>query len=310
MTLRHIKIFIEIYRSGSVTQAAKQLHMTQPAVTRALKELENYYGICLFERIGRRLSVSPAGQALYPQALHIADTFDHLEKGLQNWDTFGVLRVGASITLGNFFLPEAALALRALRPNLKLHATISNGASIEQALCENLLDVAMIEGRVTQAQLVREPFAQDQLVLILPPDHPLCAYEALRMEQLSACDFLLREPGSAGRTFLEHVFAAHAMTLQPVWESASTQALVKAVHAGLGVSLLPRQLVQADLSAKTVVSRPVLDEPFARTHFLVWHKDKFLTGSAQIFLRLCRELAAKSEQNAAPAGNKIPDGRR
>ncbi len=108
MTIRHMKIFVSVYQAQSITRAAEQLHMTQPAVSRAIQELEHYYGVCLFERIGRRICSTESAARLYAQALHIIETLDSMEKGLRDWDEFGVLRVGATITLGNFLLPELA----------------------------------------------------------------------------------------------------------------------------------------------------------------------------------------------------------
>ena len=106
MTIRHMKIFLEVYRLENITQAAKTLHMTQPAVTRTIQEIEQHYGVRLFDRMNRRLFVTEAGRQFYAQALHIVESFDRMEKGLLNGDAFGVLRVGASISLGNFFLPD------------------------------------------------------------------------------------------------------------------------------------------------------------------------------------------------------------
>ena len=99
MTIRHMKIFAAVYREQSVTRAAESLHMTQPAVTRAIQEIEGYYGVRLFERINRRLSATESGKHLYARAVHIADAFDAMETELRNWDALGVLRVGASVTL-------------------------------------------------------------------------------------------------------------------------------------------------------------------------------------------------------------------
>ena len=89
-----------------MTLAAEQLHLTQPAVTRVIKEIENYYGVCLFERLNRRLYVTESGRRLYAQALHLIDTFESMEKEMRNLDTFGLLRIGSTIALGSYLLPE------------------------------------------------------------------------------------------------------------------------------------------------------------------------------------------------------------
>ena len=101
MTLRHMRIFAEVYRTRNVTHAARNLHMTQPAVTRAIQELEQHYGVRLFERLYRHLSPTEAAQRLYAQAVYLLDTFDHMEAAMRDWDSLGVVRVGATVTLGS-----------------------------------------------------------------------------------------------------------------------------------------------------------------------------------------------------------------
>ena len=115
--------------------------MTQPAVTRSIQELENHYGIRLFERINHKLYRTKRGEDLYARALHILDSFDDLEKEFQNWDELGILRVGASITLGSILLPKLIQAFSALHPGLQIKATVSNTAAIQQGILDNTLDI-------------------------------------------------------------------------------------------------------------------------------------------------------------------------
>ena len=134
MTVRHLKIFLEVYRNGSITRASERLHMTQPAVTRAIQELEHYYGVRLFDRINRRLLVTEAGKQLYAQALHLVDLFEHMETSLRNWDALGVLRIGSSIALGTHVLPDLILRFRADHPALRTQVTIQNQFCIRQRI--------------------------------------------------------------------------------------------------------------------------------------------------------------------------------
>ena len=192
MTVRHMKIFLQVYQTLNMTRAAELLHMTQPAVTRTIQEIEQYYGVRLFERINRRLYVTESGKELYAHALHIVDTFDAMEKGMRNWDEFGVLRVGASITLGNFLLPDLTVAFQTEHPNLQVRALISNGRQLQEALMDNRLDLALIEGGVSEPNLRSEVFSRDRLILILPPDHPLCRTETLNLQDITSYPMLLR----------------------------------------------------------------------------------------------------------------------
>lgn len=288
MTIRHLKIFVQVYRAQNMTHAAKVLHMTQPAVTRTIQEIERYYGVRLFERINKRLSATECGDLLYSQALHIVDAFDTMDQGLRNWESFGILRVGASTTLGSFLLPEFISRFQQQYPHIKIQVTISNGENLQKALIDNRLDIALIEGVINEADLLAQALGKDRLVLITPPRHPLLSMEKVQLKDLLAYPFLLRETGSAGRTFLNNFFAVHDMPVRPLWESASTQALIKAVGLGLGISFLPQQAVARDIADGLVCTRDIADADLTRQHYLVRHKNKYLTKSLQRFIALCQ----------------------
>ena len=280
MTIRHLRVFVAVCRERGVTRAAQRLHMTQPAVTRAIQELERHYGVRLFERLGRRLSLTACGERAFAEAVHLVDAFDGMERGLRSWEEQGVLRVGATITLGTVLLPAAAAAFERRHPALRVEARVARGEEIRAALLDNRLDLALVEGELGDARLLEERFLEDRLVLVAPPGDPLLARERLRL------------------ALVEHVFAARGVPLAPLRESASTRALVRAAEAGLGVALLPERLVRGDIAAGRVGTRAVEDEPFVRGNYLVRHRSKFLTPGAQEFLALCRTLAAEDAAGA------------
>jgi DNA-binding transcriptional LysR family regulator len=293
MTIRHMKIFISVFREQNITRAAETLYMTQPAVTRAIQEIEHYYGIKLFDRINQRLYVTETGKEFYEQALHIVDSFDAMEKGMKNSDEFGVIRIGASIALGNTLLPSVAGEFKSRHPGFKLRAVIKNGASLESDLLDNMLDFALIEGNVSSDSLVTEKFCEDRLLLILPPDCEVLRSEGLKLEDLQEKPLLLREKGSAGRAFLDSIFISRGIHIEPEWESVSTQAIVRAVSAGIGISILPEHLVKKEIDNGSIKTATVMDESFTRNNYIVWHKNKFLTKSARELMDICRELASK-----------------
>ncbi|NCB05973.1 MAG: LysR family transcriptional regulator, partial [Clostridia bacterium] len=236
-----------------------------------------------------RLSETESGKALYTYALHISDTFDQMEKKLLDWDALGVLRVGASITIGNYDLPALVSRFSRERPGMRVRATVANGARLCRMLLDNEIDLALIEGQEAHEELIWQPYAHDRLIPIFPNGHPLVQKKSVSLTDLAEYDLLLRERGSVGRSFLDSVFEARGLCVQPLWESASTQALVRAVAAGLGVSVLPEQLVREDIEKGVVATRELCDEPLRRTLFMVWHRSKFLTSCARRLIALCQE---------------------
>ena len=294
MTLRHLKIYLAVYRTENITRAAETLCMTQPAVTRAIQEIENYYGVQLFDRINRRLSVTETGKLFYSYALHILDAFDQMEKSLKNWEEFGILRIGVSITIGNTLLPHALLLFRQKHPALQIRSLISNGARLQQAILDNQLDFALIEGSIWEEQLHKEEIGSDRLVLIMHPEDPRKHDGSLFLKDFEKDSFLLREKGSMGRNLIDQVFSAHGIALTPMMESVSTQAIIHAVHAGLGISFLPEQLALPAITAGYVSTAKIQDETFNRQHYLVWHRQKLLTPSAKELIS-CFRIAQQKE---------------
>lgn len=287
MTIRLIKIFLEVFKMQNITKASENLHMTQPAVTRAIKQIESYYGVCLFERINHKLSVTETGKLLYSYAQHIVDSFDEMEKSLQNWDTFGILRIGASITLGNTYLVDIVSQFNDECPNIKVHCNICNSNDLQQSLITNNLDLALFEGTVNEHEIVSQELATDSLALIVPPNHPLLLNEKIYLSDLSKYDFILRESGSAVRTYIDNIFDIKGLIIEPIWESVSTQAIIKAVSKGIGISILPEILTKDDVSGGNIVKCKIQDETLERKFFIAWHKNKYLTQSAKKFIELC-----------------------
>ena len=272
MTIRHLEIFVQVYREKSITRAAEKLYMTQPAVSGAIRELEKQYDVALFERLGRRLYVTGAGEALYARAVQMLEEFRGLEQGLERKTA---LRVGSSVTLGNFILPRVAAAWQVRHPESPLQVTVANGGRLQQMLRDNLLDVAVIEGAVNGTELETRAFRQDRLVLVLPQGHPLTMPEHITLAQVLEYPLLVREEGSAGRHCLEQVLGRRGLQADRRWESIDTQALLRAVAQGLGVAFLPRELAEG---VPGVVIRTVADEDFCRENVLVWHRHKRLSA--------------------------------
>lgn len=291
MTLRHMRIFQKIYETQSVTRAAEAMHMTQPAVTRALQELEKYYGLRLFERLNRRLTVTEAGRRMYDYALHLTETFDTMEKSLRDWERQGVLRVGASVSLGCSLLPQLARTFQEEHPGVEVRVRIANGELLRRDLLENRLDLALLEGEENGADLMLTPFAAGEMALIVPPGHPLARAGGATLAQAAAYPLLLRETGSATRRFLDQLLMSRGLAVQPVWESASTQALLSAVREGLGITLVPWALARQTVLRGEAERCPVTDAELIRRRYVAWHPSKYVTGTMRAFVNLCMEQA-------------------
>jgi DNA-binding transcriptional LysR family regulator len=288
MTLRHMEIFVAVCKYKSITIAAEKLHIAQPTVSLAIKELEEYYGVRLFDRISRKLYITEVGKQFLNYSAHIVSLFDEMEKGFRNWDSFGALRIGASITIGTHLLPQYVSMFYKQYPQIKVQAIIDNSEEIEKRVLLNDIDFALIEGAIHNSQIKCEKFLEDELILICGNQHVLCTKKQIDIEQLQGQDLILREKGSGARELFDSTMLIHNIDIKPMWESISTQAIIKAVRSGLGLSVLPYLMVKSDLEAGIVKHLKIKGITFKREFNIIHHKNKFLTKSAKEFIELCK----------------------
>ena len=290
MNLRHIRIFVEIYRTCNITHASEALHMTQPSVTRALQEMEQTYHIRLFERMYHRLTPTETARRLYPQALYLLESVDRMEDQLKSWDQNGLLRVGATVTLGSTLLPGLASRFARLCPQTRLEVQVANGSALAGALCENRLDLALLENGVPDKELHCEFLGADRLCAAAAPGSPWAGPDDLTPQQLADNPLLVREKGSTARAVLEKALEEAGFSLRPAWESISVEALVRAAEQGLGIAILPEPIARRYArEGAALCLRQVQGLALQRRHALVWHKEKYITPMMQQFFDLCRD---------------------
>lgn len=288
MTLKHLKIFAEVCRYQSVTRAAEELYMSQPAVSLAVREMEEHYGQKLFERLSRKMYVTDAGKELLAYAGEILQRAEEMEQKMQNQDYRKILRIGASMTMGTFYLPEAVRSIRKKYPDTEIQVQVNSSDLLEEKVLKNELDFCFIEGAVHAEQLGREELGEDALWLICSAENPLTARKRLCLEDLKDEAFLLREKNSGTREVIDSVFLLHNFSVIPLWESTSTLALVRAAAAGLGITIVPSQFVRNE-AAGTIARLCPEDAHFLRKYQVIYHKNKQKTQEAEELIRAVRE---------------------
>lgn len=295
MTLRHMKIFVSVYQNSSITQAAKELHLAQPSVSFSIRELEEYYGQHFFERIGRRIYPTAAAKELYGYAVHIVSLFENMEKEMKNKDEIGVIRVGASITIGTHILPTLIKMFQNRFPDIKIEAVVNQSGTIEQHLLKNEIDIGLIENQASSDAVCMVPFMKDALVAIVPVDNVLAKQKRVTLKDMAAFPFLMREKGSAGREILDASLDMEQIHVHPAWESSSTQAIVQGVANGLGVAVLPYLLVKKDLEQGNVCQAQ-LERPIQRKLNIIYHRSKYISKGIKTFIDICMEFGAMQKK--------------
>lgn len=285
-----MKIFVTVCQEKNITLAAQKLYISQPAVSNAIKELEQYYGVPLFDRISKKLFLTEAGRTLYDYALHINSLFEELDKTIKNSTSCGTLKIGASITIGTHFMPDYIRAFSLKYPAIKTFVTIDSSDIIEKKVIDNELDIALIEGAIHSDHITSKDFIDDKLVVICDKDHPLLKQDSIQISQLSSQNFLMRERNSGTRELAEAILLLHNITINPIWESSSTEAIIQGVSKGLGISILPLQLVNDAIERNQVKRLEIDGLTFNRKYHIIYHKNKYLTPSASAFIKFCSSM--------------------
>lgn len=288
MTLRHFRIFVAVCDARSMTAAADTLYISQSAISQAIAELERYYGVRLFERLSRKLYLTQAGEKLLGYARHIIGLNADIEKDMKSLRGTGLIRLGASVTVGSTVLPHLVAAYRLANPSTDIEAFEDNTERIEKRLLTDQTDIGLVEGEITSPDIVHTPFLEDELTLICGAGHRFAALEKIPPHELEKESFIIREPGSGTRRTFETVMADHHLKWKAAWICNNADTIKAAVIAGLGVSVISVRAVGREARAGELLTRPVEGISFRRTFKIAYHKNKYLTAQMRDFIALCR----------------------
>ena len=288
MTLRHIKIFLSVFQIFCITKAADELRIAQPSVSLAIKELEDFYGTKLFDRIGRKIYPTENGRRLYDYALKICGLFDEANRSVKNPDALGEIKIGASISTGTMLLPDILNKYKKIRPEITVKVTVCNSDEIERKVLANEIDLGFTEKQPQSAEITAEPFGTDRLCAVAAPENPLVKMKSVTPQQLAAQPFLTREKGSAVREITDAYFAVAGISISPVMESTGTQAILNAAEHSIGITVLPYILVKDRIESGRLCEI-ALEPQIKRNLNIIRHKSKFLTPATQDFCRLWKD---------------------
>ncbi len=251
MNLNQLRVFHTVATVGTVTGAANALHVSQPAVSKQLKELELAVGAALFDRVPRGLSLTQVGELMLGHTSRIFAEEASLKGELAALlgVASGRLSVGASTTIGNYLVPTLFGLYRELHPAIELELVIANTQDIQRAVLDNRVDLGLVEGGVQAPALETRVFGEDEMVAIVAPGDPLLGRAPLTPRELAAAPLIAREPGSGTREVIEEAFMTLQVELTPRMVLGSTEAIKQAVAARLGVAMVSRLAVQAELAS-------------------------------------------------------------
>lgn len=296
MADRRLQVFHTVARHLSFTKAAEALHMTQPAVTFQVRQLEEYFNTRLFDRTHNRISLTEAGTRVFGYADSIFVLYGEMENAVRELtgEVSGLLILGASTTIAEYMLPALLGNFKSKHPDVNVRLKVSNTEGVVQMVENNIIDLGVVEAPVANKNLAVEECRKDQLVLIVPIGHALAERNSVPINELTEYPYICREEGSGTREVIAEYMQQQGIkgTLNISMELGSPEAVKGAVEAGMGISVVSRATVSKELLLDSLVAinlEPQLERPFSFVH----QKQKFRLRAMDELLEFARQYCVQ-----------------
>ncbi|KHD85352.1 transcriptional regulator [Heyndrickxia ginsengihumi] len=284
-------VFITVVEKENFTRAADELHITHPAVSQHIQQLEQTIGTRLLDRSNKFVRLNKAGEIVYHHAKEILGIYTRMQclvDDLMN-HAIGNLSIGASYTYGEYILPHVIAYMNERYPLIKPTITIANTKEIEELVAGHQLDIGIIEGGITHKDLYFEAFAEDSMFIVVSANHRFINEKDLQFSRLMEEMWIAREEGSGTREAIEKLFSEFQLRPEKIMEFGSTQIIKEAVEAGLGISLLSQWAVRKELALGTLQILQLPELPFLRQFSFITQKTPFKTKALEIFIEVLRK---------------------
>ena len=284
ISLKQLQVFEAVARLSNFTRAAEEINLTQPAVSIQIKRLEEITGLALFEQLGRKVSLTEVGQVILKHTRDILDEYESLDvvvndlKGVES----GRIRISTVSTV-TYFSPILLRTFCERHPGISVSMAVANHQELLKELAENTVDMAIMGRPPENKNLQAEPFLDNPLVIVAPPDHRLSHKKSIDVSHLANEVFLMRENGSGTRGAMERFFSEHNVTVSTSMDVTGAEALKQSVQAGLGLALMSRDAVELEVKSGRLVELNVRDLPIYRNWYLVHRASKRFSPSALAF---------------------------
>lgn len=288
-TIRHLQVFLAVAKEQSISKAAIALSLSQSATSAALQEFENRYDIQLFDRAGKRLHLNSFGESIRVKAEAVMAHLLGFEEELKGQEEFGHLRVGASLTIGNYLAVKHLASYMQIHPEAKVEMEVSSTPEVVAKVLNFHLDIGLIEAELHHDDLRLQPWREDKMVAFCRPDHPLADKPQLSNKDLLSASWILRESDSGHRQTFDRSMQGLLPDLHIVLELTHNEAIKNAVKAGLGVGCLSEIAVADEIQQGSLVPLSIKGRPMNRRFYFVTHKKTAINRAAQSWMEICKQ---------------------
>jgi DNA-binding transcriptional LysR family regulator len=303
MTLEQLRIFLAVVEHLHFTRAADALYITQPAVSAAIQNLESEYSVKFFHRINRHIEITEAGKLLQIEAQKILDRVNITERALKELNDLerGELRLGASFTVGNYWLPEKISQFKQLYPNLTIDCTLANAEEIATGTTTGVFDLGLLAGEIKQSlqnNLKQKIVGSDRLQIVVGPSHPWFKRTTINVKELTKTNWIMRETGSGTQQIFEQALQKWGILpnkLKVIFVLNSSEMIKTLVEKGIGAAVVPELMVQKEIRFSTLkcvkIEHQTQDITFdiLRPVLLIKHCQRFQTKISQAFEKILME---------------------
>ncbi len=272
MTVRHLTVFVCVAKHLSMTKAAEELFIAQPAVSNAISDIEKNYNIKLFERLNKKLYLTDQGKALLIKAQTALSAFDEFHETAASSSAKPQIKIGSSLTIGKQKIPRLLQKLKENFEGIDLQISVNQTSVIESKILNGTLDFAFIQGKPSDVNIKSRLVECNNLIAVCGRKYNIP--KTVTLKELCGYDLLLREDESVSREFLDHIFARESIVVKPIMESISNQALISAAIRNIGVTILPESLLTRRLNNGDLRVIEVSDYEFTRNSYIIYHKEK------------------------------------
>ncbi|WP_428033238.1 LysR family transcriptional regulator [Amphritea sp.] len=288
-SLRQLEVFLAVAHFDNISRAAESLSMSQSAASGALRDLESQFDIQLFDRVGKRLKINELGRLLRPRAEALLERARSLEQDMAQHEAVGQLKIGATMTIGNYLAVGLIARYLDEQPRAKLDLQVANTSAIAARLVNFDLDIGLVEGEVQHPDLEVIPWLSDRLEVFCAPHHPLTHKHQLSDTDLLSARWILREQGSGTRQAFDWALHGLLPNLNVLLELEHAEGIKQAVAQGLGIGCLSRIALQESFDLETLVPLRVAGRDFSRQLYLVINKHKYRSAGIERWIELCHQ---------------------
>jgi DNA-binding transcriptional LysR family regulator len=293
MNLNQLKIFYLAAKHGSLSAAAEALYITQPAVTKGIQRLQEHYEIKLFNRFGKKMALTDAGEVLYGIAESIFEMENQAEESLRDFQQRkrGFIRILSSESFGSYYLPYILNRFTRVNPKIRISMEILPTEQVVEKTATLANDLGFISYPVPHKKLISREVLEDSYQIIVPAGHPFAAKSVIEPEDLAGHSLIVHEKGSAPRKSTEEFIRRHNINLTITMEQSNNEAIKTAVEEGLGVAVITRRVVSKEIEMGRLRAIPLSDPTMSRKFYLIHHKDKYLSRPLQSLIDMVDQWA-------------------